>query len=194
MGSPSSGSSGGINGVISTIASAASDVQGTIASINQVASVFAALTPLGSSTRRFQHFAGEPATINSALKVALAAVLGGTSAAFAKRFPADTPAGADNGLIPDLNASGPLDSVVIQMAQNLSNWSINVTEGQVLSMADTIQEEFNARGGVSGTSFGSYPLNTSETIDWAVGYGPFAITGDQNGLIYGFTAALNYQM
>ncbi|HEV2817542.1 MAG TPA: hypothetical protein VGW40_10040 [Allosphingosinicella sp.] len=194
MGKLSSALGGDIDSVINGIASATSSVQNTLDGINQVTSVFAALTPPHSPTRRFVAFKDSPTTINSALKTAMTAVLGGTNAAFKAQFPSDTPVGSDNGLIPDLNANGPLDTVVEQMVTMFTNWGIVVDSTQIASMAGTIQEEFNARGGVAGTSYGQYQLNTSETIDWTVGYGPITINPSQTSLIYGFTAALNYQM
>lgn len=129
----------------------------------------------------------------SALKAALTACKSATAQKLKTVYPdVAPPANApDGGFITGYNVNGDLGTAVEQINNDLQIWNIPVLGNVVQSMAKTIQIQVKSTQASHGTSAGRTYINRNQSVCWAVGYGEFAVDNDQNGLVYGFTAALD---
>ncbi len=86
--------------------------------------------------------------------------------------------------------NGDVQTVIDQMKQDFLNWNIDADPKAIAMMAATIQKEVVSKAGLKGISYGTYNIDSNESINWAVGYGTFQVTPDNKGLVYAFSAML----
>jgi len=111
------------------------------------------------------------------------------------QFPSNDPAGSDNGYMEPLTANIPGTApkcVVDQITNDLDAWELPTSSEAATKIAKMITGELSAQGGVLGFQQGRTQVTSNETILWMVGYGSFDVTQTEQGVVYVFSAALQY--
>lgn len=128
---------------------------------------------------------------NTALKGAVKSAKDAANKAFNAEWPDDSPAGTDSGIVASFNSSGDVTTILSQLKQDFTNWSLPLNDNQILQMAQTLQTQVTAQAGQAGVAHGTYHLNMNQSMVWVVTYGIFYVTQTTQGLVYAFTAALD---
>jgi len=175
----------GIDAVANGIASAVSDVTATTAQILQVTQQF---TP---PVLHHSLIAMDAPSLSANIKTMMTQCVTAVVGLFKTQFGTDPGTNTDNGCVQSYSDDGDVKTVVSQITQDFNNWSIEADAKAIAMMASTIQREVVAKAGKTGVSYGTYNIDSNQSIDWVVGYGTFQITPENKGLVYGFAAQLN---
>jgi len=175
----------GIDSVASDIASAVSDAGTTAAQLTDIAKQF---TP--PVLHRFT-VAQDAPPLTTSIKNAMTSCQTAVTDFFKTQFGTDVGSNADNGCVQSYQDNGDIKTVIGQMTKDFTNWGIDADPKAIGLMAATIQEEVVAKGGLKGVSFGTYNIDSNDSIDWVVGYATFQITPENKGLVYAFCAQVS---
>jgi hypothetical protein len=109
-------------------------------------------------------------------------------AAFKAQF-GQAPTGTDSGIMVNYSPNAELTNVMQTLVTNFNNWGISLDEGQLTDLLNTIVTQVSSDMGQVSSSFGSYPVDANDTVNWTVAYGTFTQDDEGNvALIYGFSA------
>ena len=104
------------------------------------------------------------------------------------KWPDLTAAGADSGIVQGyVTGSSSVSCVVDRLTGEFTIWEIDADPTTIQGMANTIAQNVQAQMGAAGTAQGHHSLNMNQQINWVVAYGLFAVTPDNQGLVYAYT-------
>ena len=210
MGSAVSAIASGVDSILTTIGNAVTDAGTTVAHLQMIAQDMLVGPPppqTGSFARAnarrglhvtspvmlFARAATAPTQqdVQTALKTAMDSAKSAAATLFKTQF-GQAPAGTDMGVVNGYNPNGSdLSSVITQITNDFSIWNLPLSNDQITSMAATLQSQVQAQMGRGGASWGKFVLNMNQTALWTVGYGMFQISPSSQGLIYGFSGAMD---